>query len=158
MNQPMPPLIAVGNKNRYLFIFTESIEEVSKITLCTYWRRNSEKDFYFDSNGNIWDYSFHQPQPNFPKTWWRILLAHTFYNPYIQVEAEWQIVGEYDFNDLKMLCIQCIENDDDVLTQYVEPDYLITKIVTAKSFEELVIVLNTCVFEIDEDELYKECS
>ena len=59
--------------------------------------------------------------------------------------------------ELKAKIKNCIEKDDDILTQFVEADFLKYKIETSIDFAELIENLNKYRFDIiDEELIWKE--
>lgn len=83
-------------------------------------------------------------------------MAHTFYNPVIEVEPEWTKQGGYQLQELKAGINQCVDKDDDIITQFVDADTFKTVVSKATSFNDLYNALNKYVFEVNEDELWKE--
>ncbi len=83
------------------------------------------------------------------------ILAYTIYNPIIQVTPNWTESGKYSLEELKSSICTCIDRDDDILTQFVEPERLKKIINDSDSFMTIHKALSDYVFEVDEEELYK---
>jgi len=68
------------------------------------------------------------------------LLANTIYNPRVTATLIWQPPKPYSLDDLKFAYARAVEQDDDILTQFVEAEELKARISRAQSFAELVEV------------------
>jgi hypothetical protein len=69
-----------------------------------------------------------------------LLLANTVYNPRITVTILWREPKAYELQELKRAYSRAVDEDDDVLTQFVDAEQLQKKIGAARSFEELIDV------------------
>ena len=92
----------------------------------------------FDATGEIW--RVQELRCRYQKSWWLTILVHTVYNPWVDVSASWREPMEYRIEDLKVAYTKAVDQDDDILTQFVEASELKTKIAAAASFEDLADV------------------
>jgi len=116
--------------------------------------RQTEQKVAFDGNGKKWTYRL--TSVKFRDSFVTRLLAHTFYNPVIDVEPEWTMQGNYGLQELQAVINQCVDKDDDIITQFVDADTIKAAVLKANSFDDLYDTLNKYVFEVNEDELWKE--
>ena len=70
------------------------------------------------------------------------LLAATFYNPRFTAQYEYRSTGFYQLDELKQALRQAIDKDSDVLTQFHGADELRDRVEQARSFDDLVDVLD----------------
>ncbi len=97
-----------------------------------------EKSSVFDRDGRKWQ--TRAVKAPFEKSWWRVLLAHTVYNPRILVTVQWHAPRSYALDELKQAYLSAVDKDDDILTQFVEADELKKKIAAAQSFDSVIEV------------------
>ncbi len=83
-----------------------------------------------------------QPLPPLSK-----LLAATFYNPRFTAQYEYRSTGFYRLDELKQALHEAIHNDPDVLTQFHGADELRGMVEKAKSFDDLVEMLDYAATE-----------
>ena len=69
------------------------------------------------------------------------MLAATVYNPRVQVQFEYERLERYVLDDLKAAFGAAVAADDDVLTQFHEPQELRDKLAAAASFADVAAVL-----------------
>ena len=62
------------------------------------------------------------------------LLAYTLYNPVRDVPMTYRTAGTYTLDDLKRRIAECVDNDDDVLTQFMEAAQIQDGLRRAKDF------------------------
>jgi len=98
----------------------------------------AEKLVVFDRDGKKWQARV--VDLPFEKSWWRVLLAHTVYNPTIPITVRWHEPRSYTLDELKQAYIRAVDEDDDILTQFVEAEELKGKIAAANSFDSLADV------------------
>ncbi len=84
------------------------------------------------------------------------LLANTFYNPEVAVRYKWEKIGQYQLSELRDSLNVCIDEDDDLLTQFVEGEYLKEAINNCSTFEDVYQTLNKYVFDANEEEIWDE--
>jgi hypothetical protein len=77
------------------------------------------------------------------------MLAATVYNPRVRVQFEYERAGRYALDDLKAAFGAALEADDDVLTQFHEPEELRVKLAAATSFADVAAVLELSRTETD---------
>jgi len=75
------------------------------------------------------------------------LLANTVYNPRLTVRYEYVSRGPDDLPELRQAVTDAIDKDDDILTQFHEADGLKQQLALARSFDEVVAVLNRAAFD-----------
>lgn len=96
----------------------------------------------FDGAGKKW--SAKEVRMSWKKNWWSILLANTI-NPKVAIAIIWKDPTPYSLEELKKEFCHAVDQDDDLLTQFVEADELKRRISQAKSFDELVAVYDGMV-------------
>lgn len=69
------------------------------------------------------------------------LMAATIHNPTFSVQYAYRSTGFYQLDELKMALQDAVDLDDDVLTQFHDADDLAARITAAKTFDDLVQVL-----------------
>ncbi len=94
--------------------------------------------FVYDADGRKWQPG--EVQSAFRDSWWTRLLANTIYNPQVKVNVIWNEPQTYTLTELKRTYSDAVDKDDDILTQFVEPEELKKRILAATSFEQLVQV------------------
>lgn len=146
-NEPQPPLIVIDHEIVSLYPISQREElEIASILGITKFKPHSVD--YFDSK-QVWDLSAIKYNK-------KIRWIDKIRNPIVPVKFEWRNKGDYSFVDLRDKVITCIYKDDDVLTQFVETDFLAKKVGKTEAFSELLSILNKYVFEVNEEELYEE--
>ena len=108
----------------------------------------------FDADGQKWKCELVSNRVK--NTFITRLLANTFYNPQVDVQYNWDKIGQYSLAELQSDLNVCIDKDDDLLTQFVEGDILKKAINRADTIEEIHITLNKYVFDANEEEIWKE--
>ncbi len=108
----------------------------------------------FDSNNLKWTYR--QTVESFKSNWFTRALAKTFYNPTLDAKVIWTSKGIYSIDELKEKINDCVDNDDDIITQFEEGDVIKSAVVRSSTIDEIIQVLNKYVFDVNEEELWKE--
>jgi len=90
----------------------------------------------FDSDGALWTFSLERPKEGLGKV--ARFLAHTLYNPTREVAWSWTKVRDYPLEELRIACLDAVEFDDDILTQFVERDALSERIRKCQTFNEIL--------------------
>jgi len=67
----------------------------------------------------------------------------------VPVKITWIKSDKYLLDDVKKEIKYCIEKDDDILTQFIEPKPLINKINYCNDFESILKVLNDWIFKTE---------
>lgn len=145
MTQPTFPIICIDN-GLEIIVSDKSFSKVSTLALLN-------PDFFdnvilFDVQHNQWTYK--QTADKFKNTFLTRLLSKVFYNPIFDAKVIWTFRGNYELDYLKSKIIKCIDKDDDVLTQFTEPEVIKSSIESSSSFQELIKLLNKYVFEYRE--------
>ncbi len=153
MTRPIFPLICISDGGGLDLIPDEKwLSRVSTLALIDPAYYNSF--FCFDKDNQKW--SYRQVADSFKNTWLTRVLAKTFYNPSHNARVIWELNGPYEINELKNQLNNCVDKDDDIITQFEEADIIKSAINTCSSFDEIIQVLNKYVFAVDEKELWKE--
>jgi hypothetical protein len=153
MTQPAFPLICISSDSGIDLIPSElSFSKVSTLALTD--RTYFDQVFLFDRDGKKWTYR--QVSENFKNNWLTKTLAKTFYNPTLEVKVIWTFKETYALNELKDDLKDCVNKDDDIITQFVEADVIKSTIDDAKTFDDILDVLNKYVFAVNEAELWKQ--
>ncbi|MFT3705994.1 MAG: hypothetical protein QM802_26745 [Agriterribacter sp.] len=149
--QPVFPLICIAKESELELIPAESY--FSKISTSALINESFFKDtLLFDGNGDIWSYK--QVSDKFKRNFFTILLAKTFYNPLLDAKVIWTKIGSYEMNELKEKLNNCIDKDDDIITQFAEASTIKSSLSQAATFDDIIKVLNKYVFAVNENELY----
>jgi hypothetical protein len=114
--QPKYPLISIYNKGIDLIPDSSSLTKATVLGILN----GKYVSFAFDSNDCQWEYQLisNKVKDNFLTR----LLANTFYNPIVDVKPIWTLKGNYDIDKLKSLINDCVDQDDYILTQFVESE------------------------------------
>ena len=108
----------------------------------------------YDKQGNKWSYK--QVSDKFKSTFLTKLLAKTFYNPLLEAKVIWTQVGSYQIKELQNKLKYCIDKDDDIITQFEEGDVIKSNLDKSDTFDNILEVLKKYVFEVNEEQLWKE--
>jgi len=133
---PAGPCFEVGPKGSFAFV--PAFSSTQTATALGAIGGFFEKTTVFDRDGRKWRAA--GIKAPFEKSWWRVLLANTIYNPRTTVSIEWQCPSEYRFEELKTAYSKAVDQDDDILTQFVEAPELKRKIAEVQTFDGLVEV------------------
>jgi hypothetical protein len=96
-----------------------------------------DKNLVYDSSGRKW--KSRGIESPYKRTWWRRLLAEV-YNPIITVTVLWGDAKAYALDELKLAYRKAVDQDDDILTQFVEAEELKSRISQTKTFDQLIEV------------------
>jgi hypothetical protein len=99
----------------------------------------------YDNDGNVWELKLLSEK--FKDNFTTRFLAHTIYNPQINVTPKWSTSGKYNLSELKNMIQNVIDNDDDIFTQFVEAKILNELIENANNFQEVYKIILQNVFE-----------
>ncbi|UOQ99488.1 hypothetical protein MUN81_08350 [Hymenobacter sp. 5317J-9] len=117
-------------------------------------RKGPINERFFDASGRLWESEVRSG--SFKPTLLNRILAHTFYNPTLEVSRTWKQAGPYALEELKALMQNCIDRDDDVLTQWVDATSLKARLEKCRQFSDIVTMLSAYVFEPDEEKIWQE--
>ena len=150
MKTPQFPLFEVSQNQWYCDI-VNAPHELSNWTTLAVIKFVPDSSVYFDSNNNQW--IIKNLSITRELNWIDGLLANTIYNPIIPVQIIWSHKGKYELNELKKALIDCVETDDDILTQFVDNEFLIKKIKDCTEFNNLLDVFERYVINFDENSI-----
>jgi hypothetical protein len=153
MTNPGFPLICISKDNSMFIIQDE--KSLSKVSTSALVDKTFFKDNYsYDSNGIKWTYEL--VSDKFKDNFMTRLLAKTFYNPLLDARIIWTQINSYELQELKNKLKLCLDKDDDILTQFETSDIINLAISKANTYDKIMAVLNKYIFEVNEEELYKE--
>lgn len=76
---------------------------------------------YYDAAGSIWTSTI--ARAPYPVNIWTRMLSQV-YNPLFAVELGWTRAGTFTLAELQDELCRCVDADDDILTQFMEPEKL----------------------------------
>ena len=153
MAEPVFPLISIDNDGVFDIILSAvafSNASTRILTNTTYF----DKIELFDRNSCKWKHR--QVSADLKNNWLTKLLANTVYDPILNTKVIWTFDVIYQMNELKEKLKDCVDKDDDIITQFEEADAIKASIGKATNFDEILIVLNKYVFDVDEEQLWNE--
>jgi hypothetical protein len=134
--KPSGPCFESGPK--YYFSFEQAFSPLPKMKLLGVFSGFYEQLEVFDSAGKLW--RLQELRCRQKKSRLLRLVVHLFYNPWVDVEYVWAEPRDYTLEKLRSRFLTAIDRDDDILTQFVEPEVLKKKAEAAMSFAELATV------------------
>ena len=147
MTQPAFPVIAISKDDSVILVPDETY--FSKVATSSLINPLAFQDtILFDGENNRWSYKLISEK--FKNTFLTRILASTFYNPILDAKVIWTKVGTYHVDDLKENLKTCVDKDDDIITQFEEPEVIKSAIDNATTFVEILKVLNKYIFEVNE--------
>jgi hypothetical protein len=75
------------------------------------------------------------------RRFWSRLLANTVYNPTREMEFNYNSSGSYALASLKEDIQRCVNMDDDILTQFMEPQEIVSALEPADTFDKVLRVV-----------------
>jgi hypothetical protein len=141
--KPSFPIISIYN-DRGLNIF-DNDSKFRTISTLTFLKQNPEQNNFYDKAGDKWTFSF--VNPNIKDSFKTRFLANTFYNPTIKVELEWRHLEKYRLNDLINHILKCVDQDDDIITQFEEAETIKNNLEKSQTYEEIIQTLKKLVFK-----------
>lgn len=151
MSLPVFPLVAISPQDSLeLLCDNSNLQKASTLFLL----QQKDNGYLYDAAGRKWSCSM--SADNLKNNWYTRLLARTVYNPLHKVAVKWIDHGSYDLYDLKEEIHRCVDTDDDVITQFEEAEVIKSAIDRAISFDQLILALKKYVFDVNENELWKE--
>ena len=153
MTQPLFPLICITKSNGIDLVPAES--HFSKVAASALFNTSIfHNTLLFDKNYTIWKYQ--QVSDKFKNNLLTKLLAKTFYNPLLEAKIIWTNAGSFKLKDLQEKLKFCVDEDDDIITQFEEAEIIKASIDQATNFDEIIKVLEKYIFAVNEEELLKE--
>jgi hypothetical protein len=127
---PVAPLFLCDAKGDWIEL--ETLVATKRILM----RLDSGKEYNFTAyaaNGTKWIMRYESPGFSI---WSR--LSQFRRTPKVVVPVRWDRRGTYNVDELRAVFLKAVEHDDDVLTQFVERDDLISRLKAASSFKDFV--------------------
>ena len=143
--KPKFPIISFYN-NAVDLIPDESYLGQAKVLGILKGNKNSVE---YDSDGKKWNLKL--TSDKITDSFLTRLLAYTIYNPTVAVIPKWKLISEFELNEIKLELIKCVDDDDDILTQFIDSDQIKNHINTAESFEIIYNILLKYVFEYNDE-------
>lgn len=148
--KPKLPLISIYKNRGIEIIDNETIKYFHRANAYNLIQDYSDAEMY---SNELEKWNLEQKTDKFKNTKWNRFLAKTIYNPSFNVSLSWKKIDNYKLDELKTKIINCIEKDDDILTQFVEADFFISKIENSINFSQLVDNLNKYSCNITDEEI-----
>lgn len=151
---PKLPLISIYKNAGIEIINKETVKYFERTSAYGLIQDSSNAEMYSSEMEIL---NLEQKTDKFKNTKWNRFLAKTVYNPSFDVTLFWKKIGTYKLTELKAKIKTCIEKDDDILTQFIEADFLMHIVEHSTDFTELVNNLNKyCIVVKDEEIIWKE--
>ena len=150
MDTPTYPLFHITPDSLYCDLVPEA-SSLSKWTALAVQKFRPKASVFYDTNLTKWSIQKISTDKDF--NWLDRLMMHTFYNPLVKVQIQWVSQGAYDMTQLKDKIVKCIQEDDDVLTQFVEADFFIKKVNVCTKFSDLTDIFEKYVIDFDEESM-----
>ncbi|MDG4715527.1 hypothetical protein [Winogradskyella marincola] len=150
---PTLPLISIYKNTGIEIINKETIKYFERTSAYGLIQNSSYVEIYSSEMEIL---NLEQKTDKFKNTKWNRFLAKTVYNPSFDVTLLWKKIGTYKLTELKAKIKVCIEKDDDILTQFVEADFLMHKVEHSTDFTELVNNLNKYCIEVKNEEIIRK--
>lgn len=151
MDKPVFPLIDIYDSHYVDLVPAEA--SLMKAPATEILTEDNHSDLY-DVEGNVWHYRLVSKEVK--DTFLNRLLAYFVDDSKRNAMPVWTKVREYHIEDLKEILKDCVDKDEDLLTQYEEAEIIKQEISIAFSFNDLVDTLNKYVFDVNEEELIEE--
>jgi hypothetical protein len=145
---PVFPLICLHKGAKPYCYLVEEAPDLDYCSLTGYYNLQQTPELYFDSSGRSVSRKL-KLKRSFGR--WQKLISY-FYWGRIPVQSEWYVVGNYHLEELKEKVYRCIKADDDVMTQFIEPEQLTSFVQQARHFEDVYMVLNGAIYNSEDDE------
>ena len=118
----------------------EELAGTVRVTTLEVARRFWEHSRLYGPDGVVW-----RPVPATPEdvvlSGLARFLAFTGYNPWRTVPMRYEHTGEYKLPELKRRIWECVERDDDILTQFMEADEIKVALEKATDFERVAALV-----------------
>ena len=108
-------------------------------------RRFGGKQYYttaYDANQIRWKAHW-ETVPKDTTIWTHLatsILARKLKDHRVDVPVQWTHDGDYPFAELRGICVEAVNHDDDILTQFVERSDLLKRLDRCETFHELIDV------------------
>lgn len=150
---PELPLISIYKNAGIEIINKETIKYFDRTSAYSLIQDSSDAEMY-SSEMEIWN--LEQKTDKFKNTKWNRFLAKTIYNPSFDVTLFWKKIRPYELSELKAKIKNCIGKDNDILTQFVEANFLMHKVECSADFNKLVNNLNKYCIEVKDEEIIQK--
>ena len=134
MTKPHFPIITIYKDFPEISLSERELESVNLLAVL-----KVKNVMTFDKEGVKWSYDLRSNQVK--DNLWTRLAANTFYNPMVQAQLIWTKVDRYTMAELRETLKECVNKDDDLLTQFMEPAELKSEIDKAQNFQDLCSAL-----------------
>jgi hypothetical protein len=127
---PIAPLFLLDNSGEWIQF------ESTVATDHTLFRLRSAKRYEFiayDANQTKWKKQYENPHFSIWNRFQQYIRSAK-----VVVPVRWDQIGRYDIEELRDLFLKAVQHDDDVLTQFVEREDLISLLNAATTFDDLV--------------------
>lgn len=113
--------------------------QLSKWNYIAIRKYNVRNVLFYDSSNNVWQIQEIVPQK--PATFFKLLLAHTIYNPTVEVSIRLVEHEKMNSTDIISAIGNAIDNGNGLLTQFAEAGEIKESIRGKTTFKEIVSVL-----------------
>lgn len=148
MDKPIFPLIDIYDS--YFVDLVPAEASLTKAPATEILTEDNHSDLY-DAEGNVWHYRLISKEVK--DTFLSRLFAYFVDDSKHNAMPVWTRVREYHIEDLKDVLKDCVDKDEDLLTQHEEAEIIKQEISIAFSFNDLVDTLNKYVFSVNEEEI-----
>ena len=139
--QPAFPVIAIFDD-----MFSINYEEDYSKTFRWGLKELEQHDLY-DQDGYLWNVKLHLKN----KSKFEVIKKLLFWFKKVSVIATWNRVRNYELIELKNQISNAIDNDDDVLTQFVEGEEFKRKVSGCNSYAQLIRLIDVAVINFDQE-------
>ena len=146
---PSAPYFVCSGDKRY-FELVEMVETSVMATQLALLDDRDSQNTAYDSEGVTWSFTWERPKMD--RGFLSKLIAQV-HNPARKVNVLWKRGRTYAFDALRTNYQKAINQDDDILTQFVEEEELLKRVADCRDFSSLVEVWNwASVDHFDEEE------
>ncbi len=126
----------VVHRNHDFIEFHSNIAFHTHVTRLALIRSMDTDGLGFDAAGMLWSFHFERPAAGISML--ERFLAHTFYNPDFRVAVTWTQVRPYPLDELRQCYLDALAAGDDVPTQFVGRDELVSRVRACATFQDFV--------------------
>ncbi len=152
-NRPTFPIILVDNKSDYLDL-VDNGDILTNFNVLGLIKGSYKNVKAYDKDGHLW--KIDKVDSNYKLNGITKFLAYSVYNPKIKVAISWMKIVDYKLDELKSDISMQVDRDDDIITQFVNGEFIKHKIEKCDSFGDIVKTLDKYVFKVNEEEIWKE--